>query len=218
MDIKINMFTTVELSQMLDIRKQMDELQARYDTIIKTAEARIVGTAPATVPGASMPPAHPVPKPEVKPTAVEPTPAAPKPVPAEPTPSAPSHAVTPASKPELKAESKPSVTAHAAVPAEKPAAVEAKSAETVTEPKPTTVSKAPKPDAGPDEEKKDGDLRDCLIGVLKQAAAPMEFEAIFKKLEERGAPLSMEKPKLLLRRMLFDRNTFDVVKGKYTAK
>ncbi|MDD5708817.1 MAG: hypothetical protein PHR35_23120, partial [Kiritimatiellae bacterium] len=47
MNAKINMFSADELARMLDIRKQMDELQAKYDAIVKGAEARLTAAAAA---------------------------------------------------------------------------------------------------------------------------------------------------------------------------
>jgi hypothetical protein len=61
-------------------------------------------------------------------------------------------------------------------------------------------------------------LRDHIMRVLRQATVPLDFEAVFKKLEESGAPLPGEKPKLLLRRLLYDKNVFNVVGGKFTIK
>jgi hypothetical protein len=64
----------------------------------------------------------------------------------------------------------------------------------------------------------DGTLRDAVIRILTQAGTPLDIEVIFTKLEESGAPLPAEKPKLVLRRLLHTAGLFHVVRGKFAVK
>jgi hypothetical protein len=176
MDIKINMFSTEELAQMLEIRKQMDHLQHRYDAIVKAAHARL-----AAAPGGA---AAPAPKPDT-PGREEPRPAIPQ----------------------------------AAAPAPAPAKSDAAGAgASKTEPERPAAPSAPALKGSPAAEAKGGSLKDAVVAVLKAADAPLDFETVFQKLEEAGAPLPEEKPKLVLRRILYDKNAFDIVKGRFTAR
>jgi hypothetical protein len=189
MEIKVNMYTTEELAQMLEIRKQMDALQQRYDAIVTAAAARRAAAHGTPAPAAAAPPSA-VPKPE-----------------------APAHA---APRPDATKAEAPKPAAPNPGPAgDEPAKAGAAKADAPSPDAPP--ASVPKPDTAGDKSK-GGSLQDATVAVLKAAGTPLDFESVFKKLEEAGAPLPAEKPKLVLRRILYDKNTFDVVKGKFTAR
>ena len=212
MDTTINMFTTEELARMLDLRGQMDDLQARYDAIVKTAAERLAAAAGAGSQGMAevAPVAWPRTVAPVKtvnapaqritpaPTAALPSPAMPVPTPAAvPGAPTPPPAAPPANPP------RPVV---AADPNGGPAQADAAAAQATPGPESATVGQA------------DGMLRDAVVRILTQAGTPLDIEMIFKKLEENGAPLPADKPKLVLRRLLHTAGLFQVVKGKFAVK
>lgn len=61
-------------------------------------------------------------------------------------------------------------------------------------------------------------LEMAIAVVLRETGKPMTFEAIFKRLEEGKAKIPSGKPKLAVRRALFNRNLFVVDRGAYVLK
>jgi len=194
------MHTVDELQEMMELRKQMEALQLRYKTILERPLKK----------GADTPPAAPPPAPE-KPA---PTPAAPAPTPVTPEPTP--VVVTPTPTPDTPAD-KPAEAAPPAPAPDKPAAEAAAPSAPAAPPTPPT------PPAPAGNQPKPGSLRDAITTVLKAADKPLNFDEIFAALEAGGHKLPEQKPKLMVRKTLFNKAAFTMVgkdkagQGQYEA-
>lgn len=61
------------------------------------------------------------------------------------------------------------------------------------------------------------DLVDAVKRIVAAAGAPLGFNEIYERLEKAGVPLPKDKPKLLLRRILYNRKMFRTEQGRFTA-
>jgi len=176
MDYSAGMHTVEELQEMMELRKQMEELQARYEAILKRP-LKDGEPAPAATPA---PAAAPAPAPVAAPA------------PATKAPEAPA-AAAPAPP------AAPTPTAAPATPATPPAA-------------PAAVA-ADKP--------KSGALKEAIAGVIQAAGKALTFDEIYAALEAGGHKLPEQKPKLVVRKTLFNKAAFKMVgkdklgQGKY---
>jgi len=203
MEQGIRMNTTEEIQELLAIRKQMDELQARYDAILARAHARPVSSAPSlgTVPVESMP----APKPTVSvPVAV------PVIKPVETISASQGTVLSPV--PVLKA---PVATATPVPGPLVPSIPVLKSPSFLPELKPCQDAvKAPAAPAVPVVDAAGlSPLESAIIKVMTEKGLPMGFDAIYAALEKSGAPLPADKPKLVVRKILFNARRFNTLKG-----
>ena len=58
-------------------------------------------------------------------------------------------------------------------------------------------------------------LKDHVVEVLSKVGKPLPFEEVYKRLEEGGAPLPPEKPKLVVRQILYNKALFQVTRGAF---
>jgi len=56
-------------------------------------------------------------------------------------------------------------------------------------------------------------VRQMIVTILAEAAKPMPFNSIYAKLQASGIELPAEKPMLVVRKLLHNKELFDVVKG-----
>ncbi|MBN1558128.1 MAG: hypothetical protein JW951_08280 [Lentisphaerae bacterium] len=192
MNRRIDIYTTEELKELLKIRMELDDLHARYDAIVRQAETR------KSRPGEPAPGTKGAPD---TPAAAPAQPPAGRGAPAGAKPTAPAN---PAASPDTAEAAAKGTAASGAAPGDggsgaKPA-VEKKDDG-------TTVVKAPV-----------GTLKEEICSILRAGSGPLTFEDIYEGLESRGAPLPDEKPKLVVRKLLYDRGTFEVSNGRYTLK
>jgi hypothetical protein len=59
-------------------------------------------------------------------------------------------------------------------------------------------------------------LKDHVVDILSKAGRPLPFEEVYKRLEEGDAPLPREKPKLVVRQILYNKVLFQVTHGAFT--
>ena len=177
-DVK-KMHSMDELQEMMEIRKKMDKLLARYN--------EIAGKPSGDVPFAS--PSEKTSKPEP----VDLSPAKPK-----------------VEKKEEKAEEKKKKPQIDKI--EQPKEELAKEAEKEPEKEPESKKEEPKPS-----EAKDGmKTSDKLSAILKDAGKPMSFDKIYDALEKSGYGLPKDKPKLVVRKVLYNPKNFKRVgKGDF---
>ena len=53
-------------------------------------------------------------------------------------------------------------------------------------------------------------IKEMIVSIVIGASKPISFDDIYKRLEEMSAPLPKDKPKLLVRQILYNKNTFQV--------
>ncbi|MFC1497303.1 hypothetical protein ACFLS1_02370 [Verrucomicrobiota bacterium] len=90
---------------------------------------------------------------------------------------------------------------------------------------PTAKPKAEKAEKAEKEEKEEKakkpkkSLRGRVMAVFAEAGKPLNFEQVFARLQEDGLPLPVAKPKLVVRKVLYDENTFESKsKGLFVLK
>jgi len=59
-------------------------------------------------------------------------------------------------------------------------------------------------------------LENSIIGIMKTKNEPMSFEEIYAALEKSGISLPADKPKLVVRKLLYNPKRFVTVKGMFT--
>lgn len=203
------MLSEAELTELLDIRRKIDALQMRYNELAakmamppSAAAAAPVAAPVAPVAPAPMPVAAPQPVPVAPPAAVYARPvavAAAQPVAAPvAVPVAPVQPVQPVAQ---------------AVPAS-----QVPSGELETKRFPAA---APSPGATPlaptlSKDPATWTLKDYIVDILAKAGKPVTFEDVYKRLEERKAPMPKDKPKLVVRQVLYNKALFEVVRGAFT--
>jgi hypothetical protein len=101
--------------------------------------------------------------------------------------------------------------APAAAPVSKPPEADANA-----QPKPADANAQPKPAEA--ESLARHELKDAVIAVLRETGKPMTVEAIHNRLRERGARVPSDKPKLALRKILFNKDLFTVERGAYVLR
>ena len=167
MDQKMRLLTVEELTELAEIRKKMDALQARYDQLTSKLDKK-KATAPAgqvASQGQKM--------------RVEKTPEK-----------------SPAKEPEKS---------HPTVPGDVPATGPAKATQT-------------EPHRVPPCEPGKKTLKESVRDALLKSGKPVSFDEIYRQLEANGAPLPADKPKLALRKVLYNRQQFKVENGRFTLK
>ncbi len=60
------------------------------------------------------------------------------------------------------------------------------------------------------------ELKEAIISVLFEAGTPMTFEKIFQKLQQEGASLPADRPKLYVRKLLYNPKLFRMVRGTFS--
>lgn len=179
MGIDVNMLGEQELAELLEIRRQMSVLQARYDAIVARSGAGAslslsnAGNVPTTISS-----------------------------PAVSRPAVPERAVT-----------APVPPASSPAPVKAPASAMSSPVATKV-PAPTPVPSVPAvggvtavvPPAGA------SPLSAALMGIISKAGKSLSFEEIYKRLEQDyPALVPADKPKLVVRKVLYDRSYFKVV-------
>ncbi len=214
-----NMHTIEELQEMMELRKQIDELQARYEAIYKRPleESAAPDRSAITPPTAAQQ--------EPKPTVV--TPALPS---SEKNPAPAAATLAPVAKesqpvkilkpvPKLEPLSPPraqpvEVAAKAPSPA-KPVTPPPSPVKPVAE-SPEPKAAAPVVPKTPEAKPTGGSLKDSVAKVIKAAGKPLAFDDIYSALEQGGYKLPEKKAKLVVRKVLFDKSFFKMV-GKDKA-
>ncbi len=256
MDYSEGMHTVEELEEMVQIRKEMETLQLRYNEILnrslddagsaiappaietaapvasaapEMAQRPATREAPTPVAPIELPEPTPEPAPEPTPTPVapielaEPTPA-PTPIPAPaptvtleppPTPMAPPVQASKAPPPPLPV--LPSVKRSVSPPPTVVVPASKRAARTAPGPTVTPAPKAAPAASGAN----GGSLRESILAVLRASGTPLSFDEIYAGLEAGEYTLPPEKPKLVVRRILFNKTAFKMVskdklgQGKY---
>lgn len=197
------MLSEAELTELLDIRRKIDALQMRYNEL--AAKMAMPPSAAAAAPVAA--PVAPAPVPV----------AAPQPVPV-----APPAAVY--ARPVAVAAAQP-VAAPVAVPVQpvKPVAQAVPASQLPPGELETKrfPAAAPQPGATPlaptlSKDPATWTLKDYIVDILAKAGKPVTFEDVYKRLEERKAPMPKDKPKLVVRQILYNKALFEVVRGAFT--
>lgn len=203
MEQGIRMNTTEEIQELLAIRKQMDALQARYDAILARTHVRPASSAPSpgTAPVESMPepkPAVPVPVavPVIKPVETVP-PSQKSVIPPVPVLKSPVATATPAPGP--LAPAIPVLKPPSPLPDLKPCQDAVKAPAALATPAADAAGLS--------------SLESAIIKVMTEKGLPMGFDAIYAALEKSGAPLPADKPKLVVRKILFNARRFNTLKG-----
>lgn len=224
MDYSAGMHTVEELQEMMELRKQMEALQARYETILKRPlkeDGAAPPAAPTPTPAAPPTPAiTPVPAPSAPPAPPSMRPVEPEKPAAAPAPSpAPATPPPPAVIPAAAAPEKP---AEPEKPAAAPASPTPASATPETPPaSPAPAPAAAAPAAAPATAPKAGKLKESIQTVIREAGKALTFDEIYAALEAGGHELPEQKPKLVVRKTLFNKAAFKMVgkdklgQGKY---
>jgi hypothetical protein len=212
-DYSAGMHTVEELQEMMKIREEMAVLQSRYEAILK----RPLGGASEPAPIAAPAPAAPTPAPAAIPVETPPVaaaaPVAPVTPPVVPTAPATPPAAAPKTAP-AKAE-----TISVAPKADKAAPIRinptAASTPVPTPPPvstPATATAAAVPSSAPSPSApQGGSLRDSISTVILAAGKPIAFDEIYAALEAGGYTLPEQKPKLVVRKTLFNKAAFTMV-------
>jgi len=61
-------------------------------------------------------------------------------------------------------------------------------------------------------------LKESVRDLLLKSGKPMDLDAIHRQLEANGVPLPADKPKLALRKVLYNREQFKVENGRFRLK
>ena len=59
-------------------------------------------------------------------------------------------------------------------------------------------------------------LKDHIVDVLAKAGKPLPFEEVFKRLEDGQCPLPKDKPKLVVRQILYNKAFFLATHGAFS--
>jgi hypothetical protein len=189
------MHTVDELQEMMELRKEMAKLQARYAEILDRPQQLSSEPVPVIV-------VKPVAAPPANPTVTLPPSTAPQPVvqtkvarPVDvPVPvAAEIKVVAPKSAPVAPPQVAPVV---AAAPTPVP--------EVITPTPPVTAAVASAPTGG-------GSVRESIVAVINASGKALAFDEIYAGLEAGGYKLPAEKPKLVVRRTLFNKAVFNMV-------
>lgn len=187
------MLSESELTEMLEIRRKIDALQVRYNELA----AKMAAPPPAAGQFAAQPPPRP-------PVPLTPEPVVPRAQPvaqyAQPLMAQPVMVQPPMmARPVQLAQ--PSMAAAPLRPEE----LETKR----LPPRPSVAPAVPKDRASMT-------LKDHAVAVLSAADSALPFEEIYKRLEESGAPLPKDKPKLVVRQILYNKALFQVMRGGFS--
>ena len=191
------MLSEAELSEMLDIRRKIDALQSRFNELAAKmaappGSAAAAPAAPTPVAPAPAAPVAPAPAPAAAPVA--------KPVMAQPVMAQPAAA-------------RPVQPAAASVQPVRPAVPASQLPPGELETK--RIPAAPPRPTVPPKDPANMTLKDHVVDVVTKAGKPLTFEDVYKRLEEKKAPLPADKPKLVVRQMLYNKALFQVVHGAF---
>ena len=189
------MLSEEQLKELLAIRTQMATLQAKYDQIIRFG-ASSAQPVPVLPPLPTAQPEVPAPGPQLQPVAA-PAPigvTAPMQPAAAPLPVAPAPAIQ---------------RPVAASTAPGPSSAAARSYATTVPAK----SKTDEPERITIDSSITSNVRHTLVRILTESAKPLPFDKIYASLESTGTKLPSEKPKLVVRKLLYDKALFDVAPG-----
>ena len=205
------MLTEAELVEMLDIRRKIDALQKRYHELAgKMAVPPPAGQS--TPPSASSPapvasqPVHSS-APQQQPVVVSVAQSVVQP-PSQQlvSPTVPLAAPQPVI-------SKPTATPPPPSPGAVPVTVSTDESETQRIPV-EALQGSPVPPAPKDPASMT--LKDHIADVLAKAGKPLQFEEIYKRLEEGKSPLPKDKPKLVVRQVLYNKAAFQTSNGAFS--
>jgi hypothetical protein len=182
------MFTEQQLQELLEIRKQIDALQAKYNAIVTSATNAPMQSV-FFQSSQSAPP--------LTSAATTPSPYAPAPAPVP----LPQQAQNTTSR---------------MIPTPPPSTPAPKTPPLNTDRKPASAM-FPPPEKKPDPIVIDSNtvatLKDSIISILSSAGKPLTFNGIYDRLQKTGAPLPSDKPMLVVRKLLSDRTIFNVIEG-----
>jgi len=188
------MLSDSELAEMLDIRRRIDELQMRYNELTAKMAAPPAGAGPF----AAQPPAR------------ASVPLAPQPVYQQPVMPVAQYAQPLMAQPVMV---QPPLAVRPAQPAQPPMSASQSPQDSLETkrlpPRPSPAPAAPKDRASMT-------LKDHVVAVLSAADTALPFEEIYKRVEENGAPLPKEKPKLVVRQVLYNKALFQVMRGAFS--
>jgi len=210
------MLSESELAEMLDIRRRIDGLQMRYNELA----AKMAAPPGAAGQFAARPPAP------------APIPMAPQPVYqqpiqyaqpvaqyAQPYPQqAPQGYVQQPAQPMMAQPVMVQPMAPRAPQPPAPAYQQPMPASALSQDDLETKRLPPRPAAAPaaPKDRASMTLKDHVVDVLEKAGKALPFEEVYKRLEEGGAPLPKEKPKLVVRQILYNKALFEVARGAFT--
>jgi len=233
-DSSVAIHTLDELQEMMEIRKKIEALQARYEEItmrplmkvdvITPKEATVSPTPPQPVLRPVKPALAVTSTPEPAPKTPDPTPApivpaaaAPKTItPPIPTPPVAAPAVIPVTP--TPTITTPPVTVVQPSPSPLPPVATAPAAPSVTLAK---VQPAPPVAAAAKGAEKSSGISNSIAAVITASGKALTFDEIYSLLEEGNYTLPSQKPKLVVRRALFIKANFKMVgkdvqgQGKY---
>lgn len=196
------MLSEAELTELLDIRRKIDALQMRYNELAAkmAMPPSAVAAAPVAAPvaPAPVPVAAPQSVPVAPPAAVQARPVVAMPVrPVAAPVAAPVAPAQPVAQPVPASQLPPGELETKRFPAAAPSPGAAVLAPTLSK-DPATWT-----------------LKDYIVDVLAKAGKPLTFEDVCKRLEERKAPFPKDKPKLVVRQILYNKALFEVVRGAF---
>lgn len=208
-ELNINMLSEADLKELLDIRTEITKLQKRYDEIMSGSKPSLPQStpAPAATPATITAPTQPQPAAPVSTATPISAPAAPQPAPTPKAETAPPSPAPVAPRPVLAA-SQPQATPRPTPPAAKVAPAPAPQTAPAVSPKKAEEGEKIKVDSSVT-----SNLRQALVQILTTAGKPLPFNNIYSKLQEQNVELPESKPMLVVRKLLYDKTLFDVVKG-----
>ena len=237
MDSSVAIHTLDELQEMMEIRKKIEALQARYEEITMRPLMKVDVITPKEVAVSPTPP-QPVLRP-VKPAPAvtstpEPAPKPPEPTPAPivpaaaalktvtppiPTPPAAAPAVIPVTP--IPTIPTPPATVVQPSPSPLPPAATAPAAPAAPSVTLAKVQPAPPMAAATKGAEKSSGISNSIAAVITASGKALTFDEIYSLLEEGNYTLPSQKPKLVVRRALFIKANFKMVgkdvqgQGKY---